>query len=158
MSLTISSDVSLENLVHEHLIPNLRSDWQRIRVIFIWIVENIRYDSQLLPVVRAPSPNIQSSSDEESEDEEETKSSSGESSDDEGDEYLETPKAVLLRRACRQFGFANLFKAMAESAGVECEVIEGLLKGRSVLDRIMGAKRSSIRIGHCGAPQLILCR
>ncbi|KAJ9051870.1 hypothetical protein DSO57_1000530 [Entomophthora muscae] len=57
------------------------------------------------------------------------KSPSNESSDDEnGEEYLETPKAVLLRRACRQFGFANLFKAMAESAGLECEVIEGFLK------------------------------
>ncbi|KAI0221364.1 hypothetical protein L0F63_002396 [Massospora cicadina] len=124
-ALAVPADVALDCLVRDHLVPHLNCDWERFRAIFVWVVANIRYDSPL----PAPSPSPRSSAGEESGDEGSAQRSGGVSVLEEGGGYLETPQAVFLRRACRQFGFANLFRAMSTLAGIECEVIEGFLKG-----------------------------
>lgn len=163
LTMSTPPECSLEQLVREHLIISLRADWARIRAIFIWIVENIRYDTQLIPAIRGPSPNMLSSSDEDSDDDHESNFSQSIESEDElgdGEEYHETPKAVLLRRACRQHGFANLFKAMCASAGLECEIISGYLKDPNdgnELNKIPEANHSWICVKIQGYYRFIDC-
>ncbi|KAI9297935.1 hypothetical protein K502DRAFT_362833 [Neoconidiobolus thromboides FSU 785] len=137
-----NKQISIEELVNQNIVVGLKYDWQKIRAIFTWITNNIHYDNQSPINLLDSSDEENNNSDEENNNNSENNNSDNSSSsnsdslnsedEDEEDnnntEYSESAKAVLIRGSCKKFGFANLFKAMIYCAGLECEVIEGVLK------------------------------
>jgi transglutaminase/protease-like cytokinesis protein 3 len=96
-----------------------RTDLQRVRAIFIWMTENIKYMKLAgdgeggekrrprtgISANEDPMPSVRSD--------------------------LETAESTLKDRCCSKDGFALLFHKMASTAGIHSGIVRGYLKGKS---------------------------
>jgi transglutaminase/protease-like cytokinesis protein 3 len=106
----LESSITPEVLSMKFLSRPFRTDLQRVRAIFIWIVENISYVGPEVERQRVKrgitasdlSPSVRPD--------------------------LETAESTLRDRCCTRDGFALLFHSMASAAGVHCGIVRGYLK------------------------------
>jgi hypothetical protein len=83
-----------------YLFKPTRSDWQKVRAIYTWIINNVDYEFQVYR----------------------------------GLEVSEDPMEVLKSGKAICTGFAYLFQALAEEAGLEAYTVTGYSKSRRFLD------------------------
>ncbi|RKP27050.1 hypothetical protein SYNPS1DRAFT_27282 [Syncephalis pseudoplumigaleata] len=112
----MSHSITPEVLTMKFLARPFRTDLQRVRAIFIWMTDNIRYRQMAgdgeagggrrpragISATEDPMPSVQPE--------------------------LETAETTLKDRCCSRDGFALLFHKMASTAGIHSGIVRGYLK------------------------------
>lgn len=141
--------ITPEHLATKYIVRPYRRDIQKVRAIFIWIIENIRMGA---PQDASSPTSGKNYSPDNNTDAEGSIGGFGTSTHAEQVEkdWVETAELVLSKRWCRTgVGFARLFCEMAVAAGLEeTKVVYGYLRVPKDNQEVATRSNGKIKINH----------